>query len=274
MTEELACRYCFDSDKRENLISPCKCNGTMKWIHRHCLDDWRIEGKVKNCFRSCPECLFVYKMRPRSSFSTLKFNKSYVFFYVLLDICIFLFLSSCVGYIAGRIIHYMDENHAICLPDCQLPEPTRTEGFVGPLCRLCPPLQTFFGFNTTTSFSMTTYSYISLSWAIYSSVIRYFMILYRLLTILRPHYFGYEVTELSIFQTVMYGDRLMGTFLFGKFIIDIARKRIKNIGFEECTKDLVIVDLQNEEENTSETVIKQEDIDRVLVNVTFWKRFT
>ena len=34
------CRYCFDEDSPENLISPCICEGTMKYVHNRCLVRW------------------------------------------------------------------------------------------------------------------------------------------------------------------------------------------------------------------------------------------
>ena len=34
------CRYCLDEDCPENLISPCICQGTMKYVHNHCLLRW------------------------------------------------------------------------------------------------------------------------------------------------------------------------------------------------------------------------------------------
>lgn len=34
------CRYCLDEDRAENLISPCICVGTMKYVHNRCLMRW------------------------------------------------------------------------------------------------------------------------------------------------------------------------------------------------------------------------------------------
>ena len=47
----MECRICFDSTN-EPLISPCKCTGSMQWVHRTCLQKW-INIKKDN---KCPVC--------------------------------------------------------------------------------------------------------------------------------------------------------------------------------------------------------------------------
>ena len=43
------CRICFDeTEEKENpLISPCKCSGTMEFVHFKCLRQWRSRGENK-----------------------------------------------------------------------------------------------------------------------------------------------------------------------------------------------------------------------------------
>ena len=38
---EPECRICFDQFDDDELISPCRCKGTSKWVHRGCLNKWR-----------------------------------------------------------------------------------------------------------------------------------------------------------------------------------------------------------------------------------------
>lgn len=38
--EQKFCRNCH-SVGGHDLIAPCKCNGTLKYVHRKCLDTWR-----------------------------------------------------------------------------------------------------------------------------------------------------------------------------------------------------------------------------------------
>ncbi len=42
--ERRECRYCLSGDKNENLINPCHCEGTMKFVHQKCLEEWIKNG--------------------------------------------------------------------------------------------------------------------------------------------------------------------------------------------------------------------------------------
>lgn len=42
------CRICFESEPPD-LISPCDCNGTIKWVHRECLETWIKASGSKEC---------------------------------------------------------------------------------------------------------------------------------------------------------------------------------------------------------------------------------
>jgi len=55
------CRICYDDIDESELFSPCRCNGTSKYVHRECLYEWinkceNVEAKSK-----CMECNFTYK---------------------------------------------------------------------------------------------------------------------------------------------------------------------------------------------------------------------
>ncbi|OMJ83340.1 hypothetical protein SteCoe_15739 [Stentor coeruleus] len=43
------CRFCLDDDKLSNLISPCNCAGSQKYIHEYCLNKWQ-ETMITNNF--------------------------------------------------------------------------------------------------------------------------------------------------------------------------------------------------------------------------------
>mmetsp|Transcript_29200 Transcript_29200/g.92036 ORF Transcript_29200/g.92036 Transcript_29200/m.92036 type:complete len:302 (-) Transcript_29200:62-967(-) len=53
---EGTCRLCFEGGG--DLIAPCLCRGTSKWIHRDCLNNWRVSALT-----NCCECGFQYRMR-------------------------------------------------------------------------------------------------------------------------------------------------------------------------------------------------------------------
>lgn len=39
---ERICKICYGVDNLpdEEWLAPCKCSGTIKWVHRHCLTRW------------------------------------------------------------------------------------------------------------------------------------------------------------------------------------------------------------------------------------------
>ena len=57
------CRICLEesSDVKE-FIAPCLCNGTNKYVHRHCLDEWRSQDPGGKNFLECNTCKFKYEI--------------------------------------------------------------------------------------------------------------------------------------------------------------------------------------------------------------------
>ena len=46
------CRICLEPDDRENLVAPCGCKGSARYVHRACIDEWRASAgswKVEAC---------------------------------------------------------------------------------------------------------------------------------------------------------------------------------------------------------------------------------
>lgn len=60
------CRICFDAeseeDANERLISPCACRGTMKYVHKSCLNAWRRHRKSGST-ACCEYCLQPYQVK-------------------------------------------------------------------------------------------------------------------------------------------------------------------------------------------------------------------
>mmetsp|Transcript_21666 Transcript_21666/g.50649 ORF Transcript_21666/g.50649 Transcript_21666/m.50649 type:complete len:299 (-) Transcript_21666:226-1122(-) len=52
------CRICLDSGEEEGnpLISPCRCSGTMSFVHRKCLDTWRVSCFQPRALMECTTC--------------------------------------------------------------------------------------------------------------------------------------------------------------------------------------------------------------------------
>ena len=43
------CRICHSGESSERLLNPCKCDGSVKWIHQTCLLKWLRECGMANC---------------------------------------------------------------------------------------------------------------------------------------------------------------------------------------------------------------------------------
>jgi hypothetical protein len=57
------CRICLVSGNYSDLISPCECKGSSKWVHRSCLDEWRSRPSLDNKnFTHCGVCHFKYEI--------------------------------------------------------------------------------------------------------------------------------------------------------------------------------------------------------------------
>ncbi|KAF3338753.1 E3 ubiquitin-protein ligase MARCH3 [Carex littledalei] len=55
------CRICLETGG-DDMIAPCHCRGTQKYVHRSCLDHWR-STKEGFAFAHCTECRAVFLLR-------------------------------------------------------------------------------------------------------------------------------------------------------------------------------------------------------------------
>ncbi|KAG8851403.1 hypothetical protein FRB91_007983 [Serendipita sp. 411] len=60
------CRICLSGPEEEvelgRLIKPCKCKGSIRYVHVNCLNTWRKTGGSSESFWSCPQCGFKYNI--------------------------------------------------------------------------------------------------------------------------------------------------------------------------------------------------------------------
>tara|TARA_A100001015_G_scaffold304030_1_gene394608 strand:- start:2044 stop:2835 length:792 start_codon:yes stop_codon:yes gene_type:complete len=106
--EEKFCRICLESENPEELISPCLCSGTQKYVHKYCLNTWRYQDTQSDNFIRCNECRTEFKIKKREYTKTaLLFKKIFVFLkkkYLILSILI-ITLNSLIGYGIYNIIN-------------------------------------------------------------------------------------------------------------------------------------------------------------------------
>jgi hypothetical protein len=62
--EEPICRICFDSETDKNpMINPCKCSGSMKYVHEECLKLWILSSNQEIKAVSCDICKHLFDMK-------------------------------------------------------------------------------------------------------------------------------------------------------------------------------------------------------------------
>lgn len=66
MDEEACCRICYNDsspvDESREFISPCKCSGSVKYVHPSCLRRWRVKGKKLRDIKTCEQCHGLYNI--------------------------------------------------------------------------------------------------------------------------------------------------------------------------------------------------------------------
>lgn len=75
--DDSICRFCWtgaDDEEGGELLAPCRCTGTVKYIHRRCLGNWQRTQRSQGAFRKsyrCDICKQRYRVR-RAPFSGTK----------------------------------------------------------------------------------------------------------------------------------------------------------------------------------------------------------
>lgn len=57
----------FFMNKRDQLISPCGCRGTMRFVHKSCLNEWRTASPRSDSFYKCEQCFENYRFKAHSA---------------------------------------------------------------------------------------------------------------------------------------------------------------------------------------------------------------
>ncbi|CAG8621441.1 15544_t:CDS:2 [Funneliformis mosseae] len=105
------CRICLSSEEPKSLIAPCKCKGTVKYVHKTCLAQWRRKlvsnGRPKE-LDTCTMCKFHYVVRLKSKIGSMIIRPEIRFIITCMLILIILFPS---GYIMKLIMSLTSEIH-------------------------------------------------------------------------------------------------------------------------------------------------------------------
>ena len=63
--KQYECRFCLQTDEKQNLLAPCMCKGTYKYVHNACLLQWYIQSPTRG--DRCNVCSYIYKQDKQSA---------------------------------------------------------------------------------------------------------------------------------------------------------------------------------------------------------------
>lgn len=123
----IKCRICYAlEDPVSNicdLISPCKCKGSMRYVHRSCLKVWRYKSKRFAEMKRCEYCLSSYTIEdeilPHKTFTRSITLLILISFFLIIHYTINLFLEI-FFVLRGGIVNFQENifYKAGSMPDC------------------------------------------------------------------------------------------------------------------------------------------------------------
>ena len=87
--EKKICRICYNENEQNNLINPCKCKGTMKWVHKKCLLKWLDISKKTNC----QQCKYKFKLKETNNNYNFLHSKKCLNIMTILVYSVFLLIT-------------------------------------------------------------------------------------------------------------------------------------------------------------------------------------
>ena len=95
LQDKKICRICFEKETSKNiLITPCLCEGKVKYVHQICLKNLFIHKKIKPEFAKCEKCYYHYYIR---FYNDIKFDKELCKKFILFLLMLILGLILCFG---------------------------------------------------------------------------------------------------------------------------------------------------------------------------------
>ena len=121
--EQRICRICLVEYDTDELISPCKCSGTSKYVHKECLQMWIEKSSNQLAKKQCMECKYEYQYKTNNTNQiTKKCDKikcvhydSFNIFFKTSYVCLY-FLNFLCGYIiyqcdTYQLLYYLEANN-------------------------------------------------------------------------------------------------------------------------------------------------------------------
>ena len=125
--DEHCCRFCFDvGSETEQLIAPCRCCGTARYVHASCLDRWRCSARSERAFSECLECLATYQLRLAAGHGgSVSLWRGRILDFCLRDFVPVYLLMQCTFALVGFLVSLLDSRRVLYgrvgAPLCRLP---------------------------------------------------------------------------------------------------------------------------------------------------------
>jgi len=71
------CRICLEEDYISNMITPCSCCGTNKYVHSKCIDTWREMTLNPRAKHTCQQCNTKYVLKKQKLLPHTRIFKKY-----------------------------------------------------------------------------------------------------------------------------------------------------------------------------------------------------
>ena len=103
------CRICLENDDPNNMIYPCKCSGTSKYVHRECLNEWIALSQNIEAKKRCFECNYEYRISENTYLPSFfsKFCK-----FLSNNLCLFLIFNFSIISLFSQLL-LLDNNNTL-----------------------------------------------------------------------------------------------------------------------------------------------------------------
>jgi len=115
--QEATCRICSLTQSESvgsKMIKPCKCKGTLEYVHIDCLNQWRATSM--NAFYECQVCKYKYELR-RTFFAELLLSDNGAFLVTILLIITIILVCGVLLYYSTRYFNFNFAQHIYKLAD-------------------------------------------------------------------------------------------------------------------------------------------------------------
>lgn len=124
--DDRMCRICLGGacDSPSRLISPCRCKGSMRFVHLDCLNQWRTTSAKKSAFYQCDQCKFKY------SFARIGWAKCFKneLVVTLTAVAVLVLMALVFGFIMKAIVYYsINSSNSVGVEDHSSPHEIHSE---------------------------------------------------------------------------------------------------------------------------------------------------